>query len=74
MDGVTLREAVQRSLNVPAVKVLNEVGLGQGKAFAESLGVSFDKKNRYKPYACARGIYLWRLAMAACRRLCSVCV
>ncbi|MBS1480983.1 MAG: PBP1A family penicillin-binding protein [Christensenellaceae bacterium] len=64
---VTLREAVQRSLNVPAVKVLNEVGLGQGKAFAESLGVSFDKTDTSLTLALGGftyGVSPWQLAGA----------
>lgn len=40
---VTLREAVTRSLNVPAVKVLQEIGVAEGKAFAASLGIPFDR-------------------------------
>lgn len=42
---VTLREAVTRSLNVPAVKVLNEVGVEQGKAFAQQLGITFSNND-----------------------------
>jgi len=40
---VTLREAVRRSLNVPAVKVLNEIGIERGKEFASAVGIRFDK-------------------------------
>ncbi len=39
---VTLRDAVKRSLNVPAVKVFSDVGVETGKAFARELGVEFD--------------------------------
>lgn len=39
---VTLREAVSKSLNVPAVKVLSEVGVDRAKAFASSCGIEFD--------------------------------
>lgn len=39
---VTLREAIRRSLNIPAVKVLDEIGIERGKAFASSVGISFD--------------------------------
>lgn len=39
---VTLREAVTRSLNVPAVKVLSSMGVESGKLFAERLGIRFD--------------------------------
>ena len=64
---VTLREAVQRSLNVPAVKVLNEVGLGQGKAFAESLGIVFDGADTSLTLALGGftyGVSPWQLAGA----------
>lgn len=40
---VTLREAVRRSLNVPAVKVLDEIGIETGKSFASSVGIRFDE-------------------------------
>ncbi|WP_158289369.1 transglycosylase domain-containing protein [Paenibacillus flagellatus] len=36
---VTMREAVIRSWNVPAVWLLNEIGLGTGKAFVAKLGI-----------------------------------
>ncbi len=42
---VTLREAVKRSLNVPAVKLMNEIGVAQCKAFASNLGVEFDEED-----------------------------
>ncbi len=42
---VTLRRAVQSSLNVPAVKVLDSIGLETGKRFAEQLGVVFDPQD-----------------------------
>ncbi len=39
---VTLREAVTRSLNIPAVKVLADIGVDAGKDFAQSCGIPFD--------------------------------
>lgn len=42
---VTLRDAVKRSLNVPAVKVLSELGVERGKEFAKSLGIEFDESD-----------------------------
>ncbi|MCC3371617.1 transglycosylase domain-containing protein [Cohnella sp. REN36] len=36
---VSLREAVVRSWNIPAVWLLNEIGLGTGKSFVQRLGV-----------------------------------
>ena len=42
---VTLREAVTRSLKVPAVKVLSDIGVSAGKAFAQSCGIPFDPQD-----------------------------
>ena len=39
---VTVREAVTKSLNVPAVKTLSEVGVGKAKDFAKRCGIEFD--------------------------------
>lgn len=38
---MTARHALNQSLNVPAVKVLEEVGLGKAQEFAENLGINF---------------------------------
>ena len=43
---VTLRESVAQSLNIPAVKVLNDIGVNAGKRFAQSVGISFDEQDR----------------------------
>ena len=37
----SLRDNVVRSTNIPAVKLLNEVGLNKAKSFAESSGIKF---------------------------------
>ncbi len=42
---VTMREAVSKSLNVPAVKVLSEVGVSRAKEFATSCGIEFDARD-----------------------------
>ena len=42
---VTMREAVTRSLNVPAVTVMAQLGLDGSKAFGERLGIAFDEKD-----------------------------
>ncbi len=39
---VTLRQAVVRSINVPAVRVLNNIGLESAKDFAKNTGITFD--------------------------------
>ncbi|MBB6451231.1 penicillin-binding protein 1A [Geomicrobium halophilum] len=41
--SVTMREALVRSLNIPAVKAIQEVGLDDAQTFAEGLGLDFDK-------------------------------
>ncbi|MFD1450020.1 MULTISPECIES: transglycosylase domain-containing protein [Oceanobacillus] len=40
---VTARYALQQSLNVPAVKLMEEVGRENSKEFAERLGIQFDE-------------------------------
>lgn len=42
---VTMREAVTRSLNVPAVTVMAQVGVNRSKTFAQQLGISFDERD-----------------------------
>ncbi len=42
---VTMREAAAQSLNVPAVKVLENIGVEAGKEFAQQLGIEFDEKD-----------------------------
>lgn len=44
-DWVTVREAVTKSLNVPAVKTLSEVGVERAKDFAKRCGIEFDDKD-----------------------------
>ncbi|MDY0396589.1 penicillin-binding transpeptidase domain-containing protein [Virgibacillus halophilus] len=41
----SIRYALAQSLNVPAVKTLEETGLGNAKKFAEGLGIEFAKDN-----------------------------
>ncbi|QQK79236.1 PBP1A family penicillin-binding protein [Salicibibacter cibi] len=40
--SVSMREALVRSLNIPAVKAMQEVGLENAQSFAESLGLTFE--------------------------------
>ena len=42
---VTVREAVTKSLNVPAVKTLSAVGVYRAKDFAKRCGIEFDDKD-----------------------------
>lgn len=48
---VTLRTAVTKSLNIPAVEVLEDVGIQKAVEFAKELGVSFDKESIGLPLA-----------------------
>lgn len=42
---ITVRQAVEQSLNIPAIKVLSYAGVDYSKQVAESMGLSFNKKD-----------------------------
>ena len=42
---VTMREAVTRSLNLPAVSLFRDLGIAQCKAFAARFGIAFDVRD-----------------------------
>jgi penicillin-binding protein 2A len=42
LGEVSMFDAVKKSMNLPAVWLLNEIGLKTGKKFAENLGIEFD--------------------------------
>ncbi|MGI6161318.1 MAG: transglycosylase domain-containing protein, partial [Christensenellales bacterium] len=42
---VLMRTAVAKSLNVPAVRILNAIGVENGKKYASSVGIPFDKED-----------------------------
>lgn len=42
---VSVRESLKNSYNIPAVKLLNEVGISNAQNFAKNLGINFDKKD-----------------------------
>jgi penicillin-binding protein 1A len=42
---VTMREALAKSLNLPAVRVFEKLGVPVGKLYASSVGIPFDKKD-----------------------------
>ncbi len=46
-------EAVSKSINIPAIKVLSYVGIDKAKAYAEELGIEFDELDN--SYALALG-------------------
>lgn len=42
---VNLRSAISRSLNIPAVKVLDDIGINNAKYYANMLGINFEKND-----------------------------
>lgn len=42
---VSARDALSKSINIPAVKVLSYVGIDKAKAYAQSMGINFDEKD-----------------------------
>lgn len=42
---VSVREALSKSINIPAVKVLSYVGIDKAKSYAEEMGIEFDEKD-----------------------------
>lgn len=42
---VSARDALSKSINIPAVKVLSYVGIDKAKAYAEHMGIEFDAKD-----------------------------
>lgn len=45
MGWVTMRQAVSKSLNIPAVTLFSQLGIDKCKAFAENLGLTFDRQD-----------------------------
>lgn len=65
--NTTIRDNIVRSTNVPAVKILNEVGIENAKNIASKLGVTFDKNDNSLALALGglnKGITLTELAGA----------
>ncbi|MEY8349593.1 PBP1A family penicillin-binding protein [Bacillus cereus] len=48
---VSLREALKKSLNIPALKTAQEVGLDKSKEFSEALGMTFKDNTVYESTA-----------------------
>lgn len=42
---VSLRDCVAYSVNIPAVKLLQEVGVGRAKSYASAVGIPFDERD-----------------------------
>lgn len=58
--SVTVRQALIRSLNVPAVEALSIVGIDNAKEYAENLGITFDLKDNN--YALALGGFTYGIS------------
>lgn len=39
---VNIKDSIAKSLNIPAVKVLNEIGINYAKIYAKSMGINFE--------------------------------
>ncbi|MFD2925773.1 PBP1A family penicillin-binding protein [Halobacillus naozhouensis] len=52
---VSMRYALSRSLNIPAVKTLHETGLNKAQKFAEGLGINFEDDQMYLSDAIGGG-------------------
>lgn len=42
---VTVKESLAKSLNIPAVKILDNIGISYSKNYAKKLGIKFDKQD-----------------------------
>lgn len=49
----SVRNAIAKSINIPAIKTLSYVGIDKAKRYAENMGIKFDKKD--DNYALALG-------------------
>ncbi|MGC5327317.1 PBP1A family penicillin-binding protein [Brevibacillus sp. SYSU BS000544] len=45
-DSVSLKYAMEQSLNIPAVWLLNEIGIGKGIDYVNKFGIQLDKEDR----------------------------
>lgn len=44
---VSVKEAVSKSYNIPAVKILNELGVNEAISYAEKFGIEFEKNDNH---------------------------
>ncbi|MCM8900837.1 PBP1A family penicillin-binding protein [Caldicoprobacter algeriensis] len=54
---VTVREALADSINVPAVRILKDIGIQNGISFAEKFGIPFAEQDRYSLPIALGGFY-----------------
>lgn len=67
LGAVSVRESIEKSLNVPAVKTLSLVGVNRAKSYAENMGISFSSSDQNLALALGgmtNGITLKQLADA----------
>lgn len=51
MGTMTIREALGRSRNIPALKALQAVGLDKAQEFAKNIGIPFEDDEIFEPYS-----------------------
>ncbi len=44
---ISAKTALSKSYNIPAVKILNELGINEAKSFAEKLGITFEESDNH---------------------------
>lgn len=44
---ISCKTALSKSYNIPAVKILNELGISEAKSFAEKLGITFEESDNH---------------------------
>lgn len=54
---VTLREAITNSLNIPAVKVVNTIGVNTSASYGKKFGLDITKNDMYLPALALGGLY-----------------
>ncbi len=62
---VSAREALSKSINIPAVKVLSYVGIDKAKVYGEQMGINFDEKDESYTIALGGMTYGVNLAQLA---------
>ncbi len=45
LGNVNVKTCIAKSLNIPAVKILSEVGINKARTYANSLGINFEKND-----------------------------
>ena len=67
LGDVSIKVAIEKSLNIPAVKTMSNLGVQKAKNFAEGLGITFDGKDQNLALALGgmtKGVSIKQLADA----------